>query len=275
MQDTHTNTNTASKDNDYRRPLRILQYNIGKRRTVMLDLFNSEDVSDVDIIAIQEPGRNSESKVIPNMDKERFELVSPTDNSAARVCFFVNKKAALASWNYKTHSGDLATLHVDTTDGRRIQIHNIYNQTLAEGTLPTIKLLANVTGASLNNGGMHEQMIVGDFNLHHPIWGGDQAKTDRGSDELLDITESLSMDQILPRGTPTYTENCSTTIDLVFATLADQMPRCLRTRRSLRPPTNHDINRRSTRGSSTKEDQAMEEDGPGGTNKKAQGVHRS
>ena len=26
------------------------------------------------------------------------------------------------------------------------------------------------------------------------------------------------MDQLLPRGTPTYTENCSTTIDLVFAT---------------------------------------------------------
>lgn len=61
-------------------------------------------------------------------------------------------------------------------------------------------------------------MIIGDFDLHHPSWGGDQAKIDIKSNKLLDITESLSIDQLLPIGTPTFTENCLTTIDLVFAT---------------------------------------------------------
>ena len=71
-------------------------------------------------------------------------------------------------------------------------------------------------------------MIIGDFNLHHPSWGGDQAKADSSSNELLDITELLSMDQLLPVGTPTFIENCSTTIDLVFATpgIGESLIRC-------------------------------------------------
>lgn len=116
----------------------------------MLDLFANEEVNDIDIIAIQEPWKNSETKVIPNMDKERFELVCPTNDPKARVCFFVNKKSALASWRYKTHSSDLETLFVSTTDGRKIRIHNIYNQALAEDTQTTIKLLSEVIDGLVN-----------------------------------------------------------------------------------------------------------------------------
>lgn len=94
---------------------------------MILDFFNNEETGDIDIIAIQEPWRNSKSKTIPNIDKERFELVSLVNDPKARVYFFVNKKAALASWNYKTYSSDLATLLINTSDRRKVQIHNIYN----------------------------------------------------------------------------------------------------------------------------------------------------
>lgn len=228
MQNNHIHPNTGR--NERSRALKVLQYNVGKRRTVMLDFFNIEETGDVDIIAIQEPWRNTESKAIPNMDRERFELVSPVNDPKARVCFFVNKRAALASWSYKTHSSDLATLIVNTSDGRKVQIHNVYNQALTEGTTTRMELLSRVTGTPFadERGTQDEQMIVGDFNLHHPAGGGDNAKTDRGADELLDITEPLSMDQLLPRGTPTYTENSSTTIDLVFATpgIVDSLIQC-------------------------------------------------
>ncbi|KAL9001701.1 MAG: hypothetical protein Q9188_005335 [Gyalolechia gomerana] len=117
MQHTHTspnavNSNHAADPQKGRQTLRVLQYNVGKRLTVMLDLIANEEVNDIDIIPIQEPWKNSETKVIPNMDKERFELVCPTNDPKARVCFFVNKKSALASWRYKTHSSDLETLFI-------------------------------------------------------------------------------------------------------------------------------------------------------------------
>ena len=147
MQHNHTHPNTDK--NKRSRALKVLQYNIGKRRTVMLDLFNNEETGDIDIIAMQEPWRNSESKTIPNMDKERFELVSPVNDPKARVCFFVNKRAALASWNYKTHSSDLAILLINTSDRRKVQIYNIYNQTLAEGTITIIDLLLRITGTPI------------------------------------------------------------------------------------------------------------------------------
>ena len=50
MQHNYTHPNTDK--NKRSRALKVLQYNIGKRRTVMLDLFNNEETGDIDIIAI-------------------------------------------------------------------------------------------------------------------------------------------------------------------------------------------------------------------------------
>ena len=200
--------------------IKILQYNVARKRPVMADLFANKEINDIDIIAVQEPWRNFDTLTIPQLDKERFELVYPSQYPQARVCFFINKRAELSSWKYKFHTGDLATVTVKTTDGRKIRIHNIYNQKLDDDQQPTLERLSEVLEGptSGNEVIQDEQMIVGDFNLHHPAWGGVNSITDKKSSELLDITESLSMDQLLPRGTATYTENCSTTIDLVFAT---------------------------------------------------------
>ena len=169
MRDTaKNNLNTVnSQDNPYHKEyktLQILQYNVGKRRTVMLDLFSNDEINNIDIIAIQEPWRNSETGLISNMDKGHFELVYPMNNSRARVCFFINKEAALASWQYKTHSNDLSTVTVKTTDGRKIRIHNIYNQPITPNnprsgetntnpvaTKSTMKLLSEVVDRSNSN----------------------------------------------------------------------------------------------------------------------------
>lgn len=124
--------------------LQILQYNVGKRRTVMLDLFINDEVNNIDIIAIQEPWRNSETGLIPNMDKDHFELVYLMNNSRARVCFFINKKAALAGWQYKTYSNDLSTVTVKTSDGRKIRVHNIYNQPITEGSLGLLNTASTI-----------------------------------------------------------------------------------------------------------------------------------
>ncbi|OQD70292.1 hypothetical protein PENANT_c265G00793, partial [Penicillium antarcticum] len=60
-------------------------------------------------------------------------------------------------------------------------------------------------------------IVIGDFNLHHPAWGGDDAVQDANADALIELTDSADLDLWLAPGTITRDESGhQTTIDLVF-----------------------------------------------------------
>ncbi|KAJ9480578.1 hypothetical protein VN97_g12974 [Penicillium thymicola] len=62
-------------------------------------------------------------------------------------------------------------------------------------------------------------MIAGDFNLHHPAWGGIEATQDLGSDRLIELCDDVDLDLWLEPGTITRDQNGErTTIDLLFGT---------------------------------------------------------
>lgn len=63
-------------------------------------------------------------------------------------------------------------------------------------------------------------MLLGDFNLHHPLWGGlNREVTDLESEDLIDIIGDFALYSTLPPGTVTYKEGRSqTTIDLCLVT---------------------------------------------------------
>ncbi|KAJ5212868.1 hypothetical protein N7449_000037 [Penicillium cf. viridicatum] len=64
-------------------------------------------------------------------------------------------------------------------------------------------------------------MIAGDFNLHHPAWGGIEATQDPGSDRLIELCDEADLDLWLEPGTITRDQNGEqTTIDLLFGTPA-------------------------------------------------------
>jgi endonuclease/exonuclease/phosphatase family metal-dependent hydrolase len=69
--------------------------------------------------------------------------------------------------------------------------------------------------------GLDEQMVLGDFNLHHRSWGGDRVvHEDQEAGELNVIMERFGMTNTLQQGAVTYTErNARTTIDLCWITL--------------------------------------------------------
>ena len=71
--------------------LSILQYNIRKSRTVMVELFDNEKIYNIDIIAIQEPWRNINTNTSYHPLKDRFNLVYLYHNDT-RVCFYINKR---------------------------------------------------------------------------------------------------------------------------------------------------------------------------------------
>ena len=206
--------------------LSILQYNTRKSRNiVMVPLFQSENILNIDIIALQEPWRNTRDQTTYHPRKDAFHLIYPESNKA-RVCFFINKKIEQSSWTYTVHSPDVITLHFKLPD-RHIHIHNIYNPVNAEEISASIPVLEQSLVADPHE----EHIALGDFNLHHESWGGPEASTAHieKSEELLLLMQRREMEQMVPVGTATYKESTGkSTIDLVFATplLSDSLIYC-------------------------------------------------
>lgn len=191
--------------------LSILQYNTRKSRTVMIELFGNEKIYDIDIIAIQEPWRNNNSVTSYHPLKDRFNIVYPYHNNT-RICFYINKRISPDRWYPTYHSPDLCTLNIKSENNRIIRIHNIYNP--GDQQKDGLEGLHQTLTKNKNN----EQVMLGDFNLHHTMWGGLEANNDDRANDLILMAEEFAMEQALPIGTITYEENCRTTIDLIFTT---------------------------------------------------------
>lgn len=205
--------------------LTILQYNVRKSKDeVMATLLRDPRILDYDILALQEPWRNPFISTTHNPISNSFHLCFPRDDkeAPARVCFFVNKKIDQASWRFIDHTRDLCTLELvkeglqpDRTG--EIAIHNTYNPDKnaknRTSCLPSLK-------AALSAHESSDQIILGDFNLHHEYWGGEIAgRADAESDSLIDIIQEFQLESTLPTGTVTYDEkNHQSCIDLCYAT---------------------------------------------------------
>jgi hypothetical protein len=114
---------------------------------------------------------------------------------ATRVCFYVSKAVNRNEWETTEHSPDLVTLTI-YLGGRTLHIHNCYNpppKLLTSRNLATLQLLPQ----ALSHQGEH--MLVGDFNLHHPLWGGTLLPTQHTlADDLIEAITHSSMELILP-----------------------------------------------------------------------------
>lgn len=205
--------------------LNILQYNVRKSKdTVMATLLRDPRVADYDVLAIQEPWRNPFMSTTHHPAKNIFHLCYPDvkeGEEPARVCFFVNKRLDHSRWQFEQHTRDLCTLRIrirENTTEHELVIHNVYNPPQStpdrQSTIPLIKM-------KLEEHTPKEQIILGDFNLHHRFWGGSNIeREDKEANDLLEIMESVDMTFMLEPGTITYEEGDGrSTIDLCWATL--------------------------------------------------------
>jgi exonuclease III len=202
----------------------ILQYNVHKSRDmVMASKLRDPRVHEYDILAIQEPWRNAVAVTTHHPAKQVFHLCFPAEEEAgpAWVCFFINKGLDYRKWQFKEHSRDICSLTMefgdDRQEGQHLTIHNIYNPTRrSEGNSTVLTDVRTI----LHNNQSHEQILLGDFNLHHPMWGGANVRhTDPESADLLAIMDDFNLDSTLPPGAITYEERTSrTTTDLCLVT---------------------------------------------------------
>ena len=95
-----------------------------------------------------------------------------------------------------------------------------------------------------NENGDHIQDIaIGDFNIHHPQWGGRDTRAENRSEQLLELVDQFSLQQHVPVGSHTYQsdihDTCQT-LNLCFTTedLADRLTKCI-VRRDLDYDSDH------------------------------------
>ena len=65
-----------------------------------------------------------------------------------------------------------------------------------------------------------EQILLGDFNMHYPLWGGiNSRETDPEAEDLIDIIGDFALHSTLPPGTVTFKESRTrSAIDLCYVT---------------------------------------------------------
>jgi exonuclease III len=198
--------------------LLILQYNVMRSRNkVMASLLRDDRIRDFDVIALQEPWKNSQYNTTHNPNSRLFELVY-LDDAGTRTCFFVSKRIPTAQWTVTHHSPDLSTLIISCSgQGMEeiIHIHNVYNPP-ADTDETTIPLLREVLHKTTGD----KHIVLGDFNLHHPHWSGDDSTRQHSeAEELLQLVLEHHMELLLPPGSVTFDERGgATTIDLAFGT---------------------------------------------------------
>jgi hypothetical protein len=198
----------------------------------MMQLFGEREVQDVEVIAIQEPMINRSTTQmtthVQTLQGKFHVAIRPTSSHAEadkpRVCFFINKKLHPKQWTVQHHSRFLSTLTLRGTGLREpVHIHNIYNP-----GPPAPSVLGELARAIEGLSGAH--LVVGDFNLHHPLWAvEDYEHQHEEANELVDLAADHQLELLLPSNTVTYEKNRhQTTIDLVWGTpqLADRLVKC-------------------------------------------------
>ena len=194
--------------------LRILQYNVQKSRdVVMASLFQNNKTPEYDILAIQEPWRNPFIATSYHPLKTCFEL-NYLDNEETRVCLYVNKRIDPGTWSVSYISKDIILLKLSNPDSSKtIHIFNVYNEVATD----TLSVLAGAIGALDSH---DETIVLGDLNIHHPLWSTAHRHTGNHSSaqHLLAIIEEFQLRLLTVPGTPTHRwKDGESTIDLTFA----------------------------------------------------------
>ena len=201
----------------------------------MIGLLADPRIAEYDILAIQEPWRNRFDAAVYNPRSSPFHTLD-LKQPDSRACIYVNKRISVNEWTETFHSPDLCTITLRIAGGtpaeRLINTHSVYNpppishqDTTDPGTIPALRQALQMPG---------EHIILGDFNLHHPVWAGPlYPHQHRLADDLLDLMRSTGAELALPQGTITREFQKGriserTTIDLIFATetLTEQIEHC-------------------------------------------------
>jgi hypothetical protein len=135
----------------------------------------------VAIIAVQEPWLNRGSGTYCPSSAAYI----PVCEGEQRSCLLINKAIKRESWEHKTWNRDLYSVKLITSLGI-VWIHSVYSQPPGDLRNINYEYPFELLRAALGADGEH--IVVGDFNLHHPLWSKPWYPPHDRADELLEIT---------------------------------------------------------------------------------------
>lgn len=196
--------------------LKVLQYNVQKSKDgVMAPLLDSGKAS-YDIIAIQEPWLNPCVDTTYCPRSCQYNLVFPPQGKA-RTSLLIHKKHPISTWS-TGQEPDYCWVKLELESGL-ITIHNIYSETPTSYETTTWNTPIPKVLAAIQAPGQH--LIVGDFNLHHPFWGGQAVRRcHAGAEPILQLLRTNQLDLLTSPGTTTREKhgNEPSTLDLALST---------------------------------------------------------
>src|SRR5579859_7734998 len=206
----------------------ILQYNLNRRHFTTQSLLNHPNSKKLAILAVQEQYCSSQTKQsLPHQSWTIIETPNQEPGKKPRAAIYVNKRLLPEKSFQVLHypSSDVAMIQLKKDDnGPPMLLINVY---YTKGT-SLINDLAMFLRTHLRHHQYGEIAIVGDFNLHHPLWNppGYEAH-DKEVEDLVDLMSENGLDLMLPEGTITFPRS-GTSLDLVWgnAQLEDKVVRC-------------------------------------------------
>lgn len=169
-----------------------------------------------DIIAVQEPWLNPFVATTYCPRDCPYNLIFCKEGRA-RTSLYINKNIPLDKWQAGCEP-DYSWVKLETGLGL-ITVHNIYSEIPETHETITWNTPIPHMLEAIRKPGQH--IIVGDFNLHHPFWGGRSvSQAYAGADALLCQLRTGNLDLLLQPGTITREKhgNMPSTLDLSMCT---------------------------------------------------------
>ena len=157
---------------------------------------------------IQEPAFNKHTN--STYCPRGFKLVYEA-NPATRVCFMVSEELGTGQWRHQSYGPHVIKLEIQTEE-ENLSIINVYNP---QDNGPRIQTWTRIEKALSEAEG--EIILLGDFNAHHPAWGGIHVEREPQASHLLQETQRRDLHLITPRGEATFKRGTrESVIDLTF-----------------------------------------------------------
>lgn len=216
--------------------LQILQLNVRKSDMVQQSLMNDTDLTDYSVLAISEPyARLIDRQMITSpMGHTNWRRMVPTEKHEQQwpVRSMLWVRYDIEAEQVATRSADLTAAVLRFQD-REVLVVSVYipgqdREALQSEMRNLDELIRRIQRTT---GRRTDVILVGDFNRHDLLWGGDEVSLERQgeAEPIIDLMIQHGLRSLLPRGTKTWQGPSSeSTIDLVLASadLADEMIKC-------------------------------------------------
>jgi ribonuclease HI len=202
-------------------------------------LINDHQSQNLDVLLIQEPSITSYRTHVNHSAWRLYQPTVESDEVRFRSLTYVNRKLSTSSHRQiQCNHPDITAIKIWTADSQ-ILLFSVYiacvplhapDEASAEPALTAIQ--NTISAARQDDHRSTSVILAGDFNRHHPMWGGNhiQPRFTEDASELITFFQDYNLHTCLPRGTATFwplnDPGKSTTIDQTVSDRPDLLIKC-------------------------------------------------